>query len=441
MKKTLSILFLFCVLATRAQIIQTIAGTGGNTFSGDGGPAVNAQLFFPERIALDQNGNVYFTDSHNNRIRKIDPSGIITTIAGTGVAGFSGDGGPAINAQLNCPMGITIDNSGNIFFTDFFNNRVRKISVNGMIMTIAGNGTSGFSGDGGPSSTAKLNGPRDVKVGPNGNIYIADSGNDRIRMVNSAYIISTVAGTGTAGFSGDNNGAVWSQLRFPTGICFDQNGNYYIADQNNNRIRMVNSSGIISTIAGNGNEDFTGDNGSALSASLDMPSDIAIDAAGNIFFADKMNFRIREIDANGTISTVAGSNDWQQLDDGGPAIDAGLHFPTGLAIDHTGNIFIADYCNDRIREVFIATGIADNNSSENIFFYPNPASDVIHFQTKDVKAGSEVMIVNSIGEIVSEQSITSTDQAIDISKQASGIYFLRVISDGEIVSQQKFVKE
>ena len=331
-------------------IITTVAGNGTAGHSGDGGAATNAELYYPSGVALDTNGNLFIGDTGNNRIRKVGTNGIISTVAGNGTAGYSGDGATATNAELYYPRAVQSDNFGNLYVADEYNQRIRKTGTNGIITTIAGNGTAGFYGDGGPATNANLNYPRGLAVDVYGNLYIGDTGNNRIRKVGTNGIITTVAGNGTAGYSGDGAAATNAELNFPYFLAVDVLGNIFIADANNNRIREVKTNGIIVTVAGNGVANFYGDGGAATNAELDDPLAVAVDAIGNLFIADNYNDCIREVGTNGIITTVAGGGG-NYPGDGGAATSAELYEPVGIAVDATGNLFIADCNNQRIRKV------------------------------------------------------------------------------------------
>ena len=334
--------------------ITTIAGTGEIGFSGDGGPATAARLDYPYGVALDGAGNLYIADRrwlYNNRIRKVDSTGTITTVAGTGEFGFSGDGGPATEAQLNRPSGVALDGAGNVYISDDYSQRIRRVDSTGTITTIAGTGEIGFSGDGGPATAARLDNPHDVAVDGAGNLYIADTYNYRIRKVDSTGTITTIAGTGERGFSGDGGPAVEAQLSLPYGVAVDGAGNLYIADIWNHRIRKVDSTGAITTVAGTGELSFSGDGGPATEAQLYYPLGVAVDGAGNLYIADTYNERIRRVDSTGTITTIAGTGERGFSGDGGPATAARLAFPRGVALDGAGNLYIADRLNHRIRKL------------------------------------------------------------------------------------------
>ena len=326
-------------------IITTVAGNGTSGFSGDGGPAVSASLGYTTGVAVDSAGNLYIADSGNLRVRRVS-GGTITTVAGNGTTGFSGDGGPATSASLS-PDGLALDSAGNLYISDYANNRIRKVS-GGTIATVAGNGKAGFSGDGGPATSASLNDPAGVAIDSAGNLYISDSSNKRIRKV-TGTTIATVAGNGNLGFSGDGGPATSASLNMPAGVAADSAGNVYVADSGNSRIRRV-SSGTIATAAGNGSYKFSGDGGPATSASLNSPSGTAVDSAGNLYIADPGNQRIRKV-SSGTITTVAGNGFIEYSGDGGPATSASLSGPEGVAVDSAGNLYIADSVNNRIRKV------------------------------------------------------------------------------------------
>ncbi len=342
-------------------IISTIAGNGTLGFSGDGGPATAAQLTNPTGVAVDSAGTAYIADTGTHRIRKVSAAGVISTVAGNGDSGYSGDGGPAITARLSFPTAVAVDSVGNLYVADTGNARIRKVTPEGVISTVAGNGTAGFSGDGGPATSAQLDALDGVTIDSGGNLYIADSFNFRIRKVTVAGVINTVAGNGNPGFSGDGGPATSAQLGNPTGVAVDSAGNLYFSDVHFNRVRKVTQDGIISTVAGNGIPGFSGDGGPAISAELNGPIGLVVDSAGNLYISDQGNFRIRKVTADGVISTVAGNGTSALSNDTGPATSLPLVHPTGVAVDPAGDLYIADPDNFTVRKVGFTT------SSETFF--------------------------------------------------------------------------
>lgn len=380
-------------------IITTVAGNGKGAYPpvagssiGDGGPATSAALVGPAGLVVDGNGNLFIADLYNNRVRKVSPDGIITTVAGNGTAsGFSGDGGPAVNAQISGPIGVAVDGAGNLLVLQFYyGGRVLEVSADGTIRSVAGSGTFGFSGDGGPATSAGLANPFAIALDAAGNLYIADTANYRIRKISQNGVITTVAGNGGGVYSGhqgpvgDGGPAKDARLSFPFSVAADSNGNLFIADTFDNRIRKISPDGIISTIAGTGTAGFSGDGGPAINAQLDAPFGLAVDGAGNLYFIDANNYRIRKISLDGTISTIAGTGKRGFSGDGGPATSAMLGafswcntFCGGLAVDGAGALFIADSDNHRVRKVSpdgIITTVA-GNGAEGFSGDGGPATD------------------------------------------------------------------
>ena len=352
-----------------AQTIFAYAGTGVAGSGGDGGAAISAQLNKPRAMAVDTQGNLYVADEWNHRIRKITPGGVISTVAGT-TFGYSGDGGPAISAQLYNPFGVAVDSSCNLYIADTSNHRICKVTTDGIINTIAGNGFAGYTGDGVSAVSTRLSNPTAVVIDAAGNVLFTDRGNNRIRNVSIAGTISTSAGTGTADFSGDGGAAVNAALNLPFGIALDRAGNLYIADYFNNRIRRVNAAGVIETVAGNGSAGIVYDDGiPATTTRVYFPTGVAVDGAGNIFIAQSsQSSKIRKVSRDGIISTVVGTGAQGSSGDGGAANIATLDSPFGLAISGT-SLFISDLGNERVRKVTDITKMMIPGSLEAIIYF------------------------------------------------------------------------
>ena len=371
MKKPLSSLFVLLLTlagttSSNAQVISTFAGTGIAGFSGNGGAATAAKINNPTGIAFDANGNTYISDYNNHQIRKVNASGVITTVVGTGTAGFSGDGGPAINAKLSLPSTLIFDNAGNMYIVDGGNGAIRKVTPSGIISTVVGTGTNGYSGDGGLATSAQLNYPCGVYIDAAGNMYIPDRSNHRVRKVNTSGIISTYAGTGTGGFSGDGAAATAAKLNMPNGVTFDAAGNAYIADAYNNRIRKVTPGGVISTFAGTGTAGASGDGGAATAAQLNKPFGLTFDGAGNSYISDFQNHKIRKINQAGIISTLAGTGTGGYSGDGGISTGAKINSPEKVTVDAIGNIYIPDAGNQRVRIITCTQPTVSATSSQSM---------------------------------------------------------------------------
>ena len=380
--------------------LSVFAGTGFAGFGGDGDAAAAAQLNTPTGVAVTaDDATVYIADRANNRIRKVDvATRIITTVAGTGSAGFSGDGGSAAAAVLNLPIDVAVDGDGNVYIADLNNHRIRKVTVTtGVIDTIAGSGPfgsglGGYAGDNGPATEARLNNPVGVAVDGDGNVYIGDWSNHRVRKVGVSMdppTISTIAGTGTTGFSGDDGQATAAQLANPYGVAVADDGTVYIVDSTNQRVRKVDTSGVITTVAGGPSTSFNIylDDIPATDARLVNPRDVALDSSGNFYIAvqgQNNQGGIRKVDTSGVITTVAGGYTRGFSGDGGPAKAARLNGATGVAVDSSGNVYIADHTNNRIRKVdtsgiittFASTGISSPrglavDSADNVYVAQN----------------------------------------------------------------------
>ncbi len=467
--------------------IQTVTGSDD---SGDGGSALAVALGQPEGIAVDRSGNVYVAEASNHRVRKISADGTIQTIAGTGVAGFSGDGGAASAAQLNQPYGLALDSNGNLYIADLGNSRVREVSADGTIQTVAGGGSLAATGagQGGPATMAQLMQPRNVAFDTSGNIYISDFGANQVYRVTSAGILSLVAGTGTAGFSGVGTSALLAQLNAPAGLAVDSSGAIYIADSGNNLVRKVyngviidvfntpaptgvavdstgmvyvaagsyfgsvvqpiagvtsardltvdssgnifttsgafvlevSSGGTVTTVAGSGGSPyFGGDGGPATSAMLNSPAGIAVDSSGNWYIADTANNRIRMVSTAGEISTLAGTGTAGSSGDNGPAAVAELSSPQGLAIDSANNLYIADSGNNEVRKITAGGTISTIASQLN-----NPLSVAVDGQ------GSVYIADSGDNQIVEVNAAGSTSTFAKL----AGVLAVAVDSSGNVVA-------
>lgn len=358
----------------KTGVIQTVAGDGNRGYSGDGGEATQAELSGPSAVAVDGSGNIFITDSNNNVIREVvTATGVIQTVAGNGKPGYSGDGGKATQAQLDFPAAACVDNSGNIFIAEPVNPRISEVvAATGIIQTVAGNGSSGYSGDGGPATQAQLGFPEGLFVDGSGNLFIADAyysscqldpdgnpicmpaGGGVIRKVDSKTgNIQTVAGNGTLGYSGDGGTATQAELSDPNAVYVDPTGNVFISDFANEVIREVTAAtGVIQTIAGKGTAGYSGDGGKASQAELKSPSGVWLDKSGNVFIADQGNNRIREVvSASGIIQTVAGNGTAGYSGDGEAAAQAELGSPVQVVVDSAGNVLFADPLSRRIRKL------------------------------------------------------------------------------------------
>lgn len=333
-----------------AYNITTIAGTGTAGYGGDGAAATAAQLSGPCAVAVDSSGNVYIADTVNYRIRKMTVGGNISTIVGNGTAGDTT--GTGTSSEVRGPCGMAFDSTGNLYFADSTNHEVKKMTTGGTVSVVAGSSAAGggFSGDGNQATAGQLDFPEGVALDSAGNLYIGDSTNERIREVLTSGIILTIAGDGNANYTNDGAPAGAAELNNPTGLAMDSAGNLYVADTDNHVIRKIAAgSQVITTVAGNGTGGFSGDRGPATKAQLYHPKGVAVDAAGNLYIADTGNSRIREVLANGTIFTIAGTGALKYGGDGGLATAAQLQFPAGVAVDAAGHVYIADTGNSAIR--------------------------------------------------------------------------------------------
>jgi sugar lactone lactonase YvrE len=430
-----------------AQNIYTYVGNGSSGFSGDGSLSGFAGIASPDgNGVVDGTGNFIFCDVNNQRIRKVNTSGIITTIAGIGTPTFTGDGGPATSAGLNYPHGIAVDAAGNIYIADSFNHRIRKISPTGTITTIVGTGVAGFSGDGSNALTAQLNNPMGLTIDGLGNLFVFDANNFRIRKITSTGTITTVAGNGTPGYSGDGSLAINAQFNSAgLALAVDGIGNLYIPDTYNYRIRIV-TSGTINTICGIGSSGFSGDGGLALSATISRPDGISIDGSNNIYFTDRDNNRVRMITSTGTINTIAGNGIPSFSGDGGLATNAMLNKPDQISVDNFGNLYIGDYFNNRIRVICSTncptiTNIEESKKELSLSVYPNPSNGDFIVNAADLSNGKLILNVSDIlGRSIITKEINSKSSILTLQIQAKGIYFLSIQSGSNQVTKKLIVE-
>ena len=396
-------LFVFCHVAVTAQIIVPIAGSGG-TVDADG-PATAVSLDYPLGIAFDDTGSLYICDSYHHKLRKVKPSfqGYMTTIAGNGVSGDWGDGGPASAAGLGALYDVAVDKKGNIFLADAFYNKVRKIDKSGIITTIAGTGIAGYNGDGIAATSALLNKPFAVKVDDTGNVYIGDRSNYRLRKVDTFGVITTIAGIGVAGFSGDGGSATVAQTNGLISIALDTAFNIYFSDST--RVRKIATDGTITTVAGNGILAFTGDGGPATAASI-RPSAIFVDKTGVIYIADGLNDRIRKVGVDGVINTIAGTGLSGNSGDWGPPLLATLCVPVGIAVNKDGDIYFSNLCSARVKMITnkdLASIRSEATELPTIVVAPNPAQGTIRVTLAGQWLGIVKMTVtNEAGKVVSQ---------------------------------------
>jgi len=451
MEKIILLIILLCVsLPIDAQIITTVAGDGVLGHTGNGNPATAAEISEPYALKFDKAGNLYFSESIACTIRKISPSGVITTVAGTGSCGYNGDGIPATAAQLKDPTGIAMDSLGNLYIADGNSNgRIRRVDMTtGIISTIAGTGVAGFSGDGGLADTAALYDPYDVCFDRFGNLYIADSYNYRIRKINTAGIITTVAGNGSTIFSGAGGPATAAGINSVTGLCTDTIGNLYLADRFASRILKVDTAGILTVIAGDGLGYSTGDGGPATASELN-PDRITFDDTGNLYVTCIYKYCVRKIGTNGIISTIVGIDTTAGYSgDEGEADTAKLDDPTGIGFDPCGNLYIADEVNNRIRKVsFYPSCNIDSNTltvnkivtSNEVSIYPNPAySQLTITSATNIH---EVTITNLIGQQALGQVYDMERAEVNVSGLPPGVYVVRVRDEDGNVVVRKVVKE
>ncbi len=433
MKKRVYILLGFISvfsIGASAQNISTKAGSVSGGYSGDGGQATSAQLLAPAGVSLDAAGNIYIADEYNNCIRKVNTSGVISTVAGKDTAGFSGDGGDATAAKLNHPTCVVVDAAGNMYIADKENNRIRKVTASGTISTIAGTGMQGFSGEGDTATQAMLNRPNCVAVDTAGNVYIADRYNNRVRKIKaSTGIITTVVGNGWGGYNGDYFPiATMASLDKPQGVAISPAGHLYIADTDNDRIRNLDMlTGKVTTVTCiSGAPPYHKNNTLSLG-----PTSIAFDGVGNMYVADQYHYLIKKVDSNGTLYIIGGNYIFGYSGDGGNAKLAKLSLVKGIAADAAGNVYIADQGNNRVR--YITTTVDAKMikaQTGGVSVYPNPSQSG-RFTLNISSAMSEkvaVFVTDLSGKVVYSMNTETNKQTQIELNQPSGMYVIKAYS-------------
>jgi len=444
MNKIFCIVFIFIPFLSVAQIITTIAGNGGGR---DGGPASSAIIDDPNGLAIDRFGNLYFAENLGCKVRKIDTLGVITTIAGTGTPGFSGDGGMGSAAMLDQPVGVTVDSSGNVLIADTQNNRIRKVTVaTGIITTFIGD-SAGFAGDGGMATAAILNGPTCVCFDRNGNLYIGDDGNSRIRKVNTFGIINTIAGTGVLGSTGDGSSATNAEISVLS-MCVDKYNNLYVAEEGSglSTIRKIDSSGVITTVAGDtSSATYNGDGIPAINATLD-PGFITFDDTGKLYVSDIYNNRVRVIDTFGIIHTIAGDGVSGNRGNGGDADTAEIGKPSGLGFDACGNLYIGQVNIPRIRKItfnpfcnILSLNLNSAAKYTEICMYPNPTYDNLTFTS--ATRIKQITLNDIFGRTIFHHIFDAETAEINVSAFPPGVYFVEVTDGTGNVFVRKMQKE
>jgi len=428
--------------------ITTIAGGGPYVAGtlGNGGPATSAFFNWPTGVAVDASGNVYITDRYNSEVRVVDGSGTVSAFAGNGTFGLLGIGGPATAAEIREPDAAYADPiTGIVYFTDWFNDMAFSVDpATGTLQARCGTGEQGGDGDGGCATLARMEIPGGIATDGAGNIYIADYGNNRVRFVNTTTnVVNTFAGTGTFGYTGDGGPAAAATFQNPNGIFADKMNNIYISDAGNNVVRKVTPAGIISTVAGNGTFGYTGDGGPASAANLSGPAGLYVDN-GTLYIADVYNNVIRAVNlSTGIITTVAGNGTMGFAGDGGPAIAANLYNPTGVCVDHTGALYIADAGNARIRKVAASSGSTTSVVAPAATLFavsPNPSAGTFTLQADGDITGATADVFNVLGARVYSAAITGATTTITLD-QPAGVYTLCIHTSGGTRTQKLVINK
>ena len=441
MEKFLLILFLSCSLAAKSQIITTYGG-GGTGGICNGCAATASLISDPVDGVFDKYGNYYFASClSGNTIREINSAGIITTVVGTGMSGSSGDSGLATSAMLNGPFSVKFDTAGNMYILDALNYRIRKVSAStGIITTIAGTGTAGYNGENIIATAAEIN-ACDICLDKAGNIYVAEYNNRRVRKIDTSGIITTIAGTGVVGSSGDGGPAINAMLS-PNGITIDDTGNLYIPDPYASLVREIKPSGIISTIAGTGTPTYIGDGMPATTASF-QPAHICLDGINNLYISDKYNNRVFKIDQSGIFWLVAGNGLTGFSGDGGPATAASFNYASGVSTDQCGNLYITEPGNGRIRKVSFNPACWPEKLPQVTIneptIYPNPAYETINID--NVARQGKYAVINITSIIEQSGTLKPGTNSIAVQALPIGVHLLQLTDNEGVVTVHKIVKQ
>jgi sugar lactone lactonase YvrE len=433
------LLLLLLCRGSYAQVIVTVAGTGVGGYSGDNGPATNAKMSAPNSLVFDKNGNFYFTDATNPTIRKVTPSGIISRVAGNGTSGFSGDEGAATDAEIRGGGGLAVDRWNNIYLADGNNHRIRKITPDGVIHTIVGTGVAGYNGDGISALSAQLNQPQGVVVDDTGNVYICDRLNFRLRKVDTFGNISTIAGTGVMGFTADGARADTAAINESWHMVVDKNGDIYFMDKA--RIRKIAATDHkLSTIAGNGIDAYSGDGGPATAASIGTQY-FTFDSVGNIFMAEGGVCRIRKVTTDGTIYTIVG-NGLVGIDPEGVSLSvARVIIPSGIAFNSIGELCFAERNGAKVRKITLAwDGVNEVSAKDNrLELFPNPARHTVSISVRSEAEEASVTIADVTGAVVARKTITCNLAHTIATPWPKGIYMVCVVVGDATITKQVYI--
>ena len=444
MKKVILIFMLFFVVTEAwSQNITTVAGTGFGGYNGDNIPATSAQLMGPSDVCVDDSGNIFIAELDGFRIRKIDhATHIISTIAGNGICGLSTDGTVAAGNSIDTACSVQVDRYGSVYFCENGTNRIRKIDSDGRLQTVAGIGAAGYNGDEIEATSAKLNGAVGIAFDYMNNLIICDAYNNRIRKVESNGIIHTVAGNGIAGYSGEGSVATSSKLNLPCRVSTDMFGGLYITDLDGFRVLKVDNLGFIYTIAGCGIHGYSGDNGAATSAQVSNVGKAVVDAVGNLYFDDAFYGTVRVVRADGVISTVVGvPGHTASFLDNIPATSANLNWPLGIAMTEQGTLYIADYGHAKIRVVEDVASVPNVSISDAVFsIFPNPSIGKIFVQLSEKRVEQiEVFVLDILGNRIVYKLSTSNDPII-LNIETAGVYFVNVKFGQSILTKKIVIK-